>query len=286
MHVVLVGAGGQLGSAFVRLYAEQEGVRVDAWDIPAYDISDPSIADQVAQAQPDVVINAAAMTNVDAAEAKPALTYAINALGPAYLAEGCARCNALLVQVSTNEVFAGTPGLFYREYDATAVDMAAKGIYARSKLAGERAVLIRHPRTILARVAWLFGPGGQNFPTKITAAADQHGALRVVDDEFGNPTYAPDAAAGLARLIAADRPGIYHVVNEGHCSRFELAQAVLSAGGRGAIPLTPIASDEWPRPTPPPPHAVLINQAAAALGVTLRPWQEAVAEYVELSIVN
>ncbi len=190
------------------------------------------------------------------------------------------------MQVSTNEVFAGAPGVFYREYDATAVDMATKGIYARSKLAGERAVLTRHPRTILARVAWLFGPGGQNFPTKITAAADQHGALRVVADEFGNPTYAPDAAAGLARLIAADRPGIYHIVNEGHCSRFELAQAVLSAGGRGHIPLTPISSDEWPRPTPPPPHAVLINQAAAALGVTLRPWQEAVAEYVELSIVN
>jgi dTDP-4-dehydrorhamnose reductase len=286
MYIVILGAGGQLGSALVKHFADRPNTRLDAWDLPTHDISHPDISGQIAACRPDVVINAAAMTNVDAAEERQEQTYAVNALGPAYLAEGCARCNALLLHVSTNEVFAGEPGVFYREYDATAIAMASKGIYARSKLAGERAVLLHHSRTIVARVAWLFGPGGQNFPTKITAAADVHGALRVVDDEFGNPTYAPDAAVAMARLIELARPGIYHVVNQGHTSRFELAQTVLAAGGRSHVSLTPIPSAEWPRPTPPPLHAVLVNQTAAALGVTLRPWQEAVQEYVQLAIVN
>ena len=132
---------------------------------------------------------------------------------------------------------------------------------------------------IIVRVAWLFGPGGVNFPTKIVAAADKHGSLRVVDDEFGNPTYAPDAARAIAALIATDRDGAYHLVNAGYTSRYELAATVLHHAGRGDVPLTPIHADDWPRPSQPPRHAVLANQTAAALGIELRPWQEAAAEF-------
>ena len=135
-------------------------------------------------------------------------------------------------------------------------------------------------RLYIIRVAWLFGPGGANFPSKITAAADKMGALRIVADEFGNPTYAPDVAAALLQLIETGRYGIYHLVNSGQASRFAFAQTVLQMNGRGHIPLTPIAHTEWPRPAPPPLHAVLVNQAAAALGITLRPWQAALEEYV------
>jgi len=103
----------------------------------------------------------------------------------------------------------------------------------------------------------------------------------VVDEEFGNPTYAPDVAEAIFRLLESNHYGIYHIVNEGYASRFGLAQAVLQATGREAIPLTPIRLGDWPRPAPPPPHAVLVNQAAAALGITLRPRQEAVQEYAE-----
>ncbi len=224
---------------------------------------------------PDVVINASAWTNVDGAEANPDAAYAVNALGPKYLAEGCARCGAALVQVSTNEVFPGHPGIFYREYDRT----QAISSYARSKLAGEIAVTQLLHRLYIVRVAWLFGPGGANFPAKIVEAANRLGALRVVSDEFGNPTYAPDAAAAIVRLVESGRYGLYHLVNEGWCSRHQFAQQVLAHSGRGAIELTPISHKEWPRSTQPPLHAVLVNQAGAALGIRLRPWEEAVAEY-------
>jgi dTDP-4-dehydrorhamnose reductase len=275
MHLLLMGSRGQLGRALQDVYRATPGVRVIAGNRPEYDLANPALADQVAALAPDVVVNCAAWTDVDGAESNPAVAYGANALGPHYLAEGCHRCGALLVQVSTNEVFAGEPGRFYREYD----EPQPGSVYARSKLAGERAVTQRLDRLIIARVAWLFGVGGANFPSKIVAAADKHGALRVVHDEWGNPTYAPDAAAAIARLIERNRSGIYHVVNDGKASRFELAQAVLQATGRSHIPLTPIAHTEWPRPALPPLHAVLANQAAAALGIQLRPWQEAVQEY-------
>jgi dTDP-4-dehydrorhamnose reductase len=191
------------------------------------------------------------------------------------LAIGCARCDALLVQISTNEVFPGLPGRFYFEYDQP----GPSGIYARSKLAGEIAVRTTWRRSMVVRVAWMFGPGGNNFPSKILAAAEKYGQLRVVDDEFGNPTYAPDAADGIARLIDHDRPGIYHLVNEGYTSRFEFAAEVLRQNGC-EVPMTPVHADEWKRASTPPPHAVVVNQTAAALGIRQRPWQEALANYV------
>ena len=278
MHILIVGARGQLGRALQAVYAGQSAHQITLWSRPEHDLVKPTIADQVAGLRPDVVINAAAWTQVDGAETNPDAAYAANTLGPHYLAVGCYRCRAALVQISTNEVFAGEPGCTYREYDQP----APRGVYARSKLAGEMAARQVLDRLYIVRVAWLFGPGGNNFPSKISAAADKMGALRVVADEWGNPTYAPDVADALTKLIQTDRYGIYHLVNAGQASRFELAQAVLQASGRGHIPLPPIAHTEWPRTVQPPLHAVLINQAAAALGIVLRPWQAAVEEYVKL----
>jgi dTDP-4-dehydrorhamnose reductase len=274
MHVLLVGDG-QLGTALRKVLATTAQHQVTTWRRPAFDITLPGTADEVAALAPDAVINAAAWTKVDSAESNPDAAYAVNALGPKYLAEGCARCGAALVQVSTNEVFPGQPGVFYREYDRT----IASSTYARSKLAGEIAVTQMLQRLYIVRVAWLFGPGGINFPAKIVEAANRLGALRVVSDEFGNPTYAPDVAAAIVQLIESGRYGNYHLVNEGWTSRHRFAQQVLTASGRGHIEVTPISHKEWQRTAPPPLHAVLVNQAAAALGIRLRPWEEAVAEY-------
>lgn len=275
MHILLVGSRGQLGRALMAALAARHSFHLTLGSRPEYDLAAPRLADQVAALRPDVVINAAAWTDVDGAEANSAAAYTANALGAKYLAEGCARCGAALVQISTNEVFAGTPGRVYYEYDQP----APGSVYARSKLAGEQAARQLLDRLYLVRVAWLFGPGGNNFPSKIIAAADKRGALNVVDDEIGNPTYAPDVADALINLLATGRYGIYHLVNEGSTSRFGLAQAVLQATGRGHIPLTPIPHTAWPRPAQPPLHAVLVNQAAAALGIVLRPWQAAVTAY-------
>ena len=277
MHILIVGGRGQLGQALHAYYAQNVGHRISNWARPAYDIAAPTIAMQVAALAPDLVINCAAWTNVDAAESNPDAAFAANALGPKYLAEGCRRCEATLVHVSSNEVFGGLPGCTYREYDLP----APRSVYARSKLAGELAVQQTHDRVYIMRTAWLFGPGGANFPSKITQVADKFGQLRVVAVEVGNPTYTPDVAAAIATLVGQARYGTYHLVNEGQASRFEFAQAVLAANGRGHVPLTPISHSEWARPADSPLHAVLINQAAAALGVVLRPWQAALAAYIE-----
>lgn len=274
MRTIVVGGLGQLGRALVNALTVR-GHTADVWDVPEYDITSAGFSAQLAQARPDAVINAAAWTNVDAAEQNPEGAYRVNALGARFVADGCAACDALLLHVSTNEVFPGEPGRFYFENDPH----CPSGVYARSKAAGEAACAAAHRRLIIARIAWLFGAGGNNFPTKIVAAADKLGSLRVVSDEIGNPTYAPDAADAMVRMLELGRTGTVHLVNDGFASRHELAEAVLQASGRGHVPVAPISVSEWVRASPPPLHAVLVNQAAAGLGVRLRPWREAVDEY-------
>ncbi|MCU0502880.1 MAG: NAD(P)-dependent oxidoreductase, partial [Anaerolineae bacterium] len=138
-------------------------------------------------------------------------------------------------------------------------------------------------RSYIVRIAWLFGPGGNNFVTKILTAADGIGGLRVAADEFGNPTYAPDLAAVVARLAATGHYGIYHLTNAGFCSRFEFAREIMRLTGRADLQVSPILSAEWPRPSRPPLHAILANTNGSALGLTLRPWQEALAEYLAVA---
>ena len=277
MHVLILGARGQLAQALFAAYQPHTDVSITTWSRPDYDITLPTIREQVVMLQPDVVINTAAWTDVDGAESNPTAAYAANALGPKYLAEGCQQCGALLVQISTNEVFAGIEPQLYREYDQP----LPRSTYARSKLAGEAAIQQSLQNYLIVRTAWLFSPGGTNFPSKISAAAARHGALCVVDDEYGNPSYAPDVANALIDLIATNRFGIYHLINEGQASRFEFAQAILQLRGWGEVPLTPILHTEWSRPADSPLHAVLVNEAASALGIQLRPWRDALQAYVK-----
>ncbi|GAB4522489.1 MAG: dTDP-4-dehydrorhamnose reductase [Anaerolineae bacterium] len=274
-RVLVTGALGQLGRALTGLLHDSVtllGIDVDEADIRDGDQVIPLIADF----QPDVVIHAAAWTNVDAAEADPDGAYAVNAIGTQNVALACQRCNAAMVYISTNEVFDGRSPTPYREWDTP----NPISVYARTKLAGERIAQMLLNRLYIVRTAWVFAPGGNNFPAKIIRAADQHGRLRVVADEWGNPTYAPDLAEALVRLIQTERYGIYHLTNSGACSRFEWAREVLRLTGRGHIPIEPIASSEWVRPARPPLHAVLANTAAKALGIELRPWREALVDYV------
>jgi dTDP-4-dehydrorhamnose reductase len=279
MHVLIVGGRGQLGRALQEVYRQLEGVEVTVWTRDEHHLGDARICDAVTLLKPDLVVNAAAWTNVDGAEADPDGAYAANMLGPLYLAQGCYLCGAEMVHVSTNEVFAGEPSRVYREYD---LPMPAS-TYARSKWAGEQAAARALRHLFIVRVAWLFGPGGNHFPSKIISAADQRGALRVVNDEYGNPTYTVDAAIAIAKIVEMRKYGTFHLVNEGAVSRFDFARETLALTGRGDIPLTPIPAAEWPRPAPPPLHAVLANQVAANHGIVLRPWQEALAEYLTVN---
>lgn len=273
MRVVITGHNGQLGR---QLQAAFAGHEILGLDLPADDITSPAATARVAGFHPDLVLHAAAYTDVDGCEGDPEKAFLANAIGTQNVALGAQQAGASMLYVSTNEVFDGTRRDAYREWDP--VNPAS--VYARSKSAGEQIVRDLLQRFYIVRVAWLFGPGGANFVTKLLAAAAKNGPLRVAADEFGNPTYAPDVAAAIARLVATGRYGVYHLTNAGFCSRYEYAREIVCLAGRPDIPVTPILSAEWPRPSRPPLHAVLANTAGYASGIVLRPWQEALAEYM------
>jgi dTDP-4-dehydrorhamnose reductase len=275
MRVVITGALGQLGRQLVAAFAGHQILEVD---LPAFDIASGNTADELAAWQPDLVVHAAAYTDVDGCEKDPELAFRVNAVGAQNVALAAQRAGAALLHISTNEVFDGARRDLYREWDQP----NPLGVYARSKAAAEQIIRDLLDRFYIVRIAWLFGPAGVNFVTKILASAEKHGALRVAADEFGNPTYAADTAVAMAKLAATGHYGVYHLTNSGFCSRYEFAREVMRLAGRPDLPITPILSADWPRPSRPPLHSVLANTNAAALGIVLRPWQEALADYVAL----
>jgi dTDP-4-dehydrorhamnose reductase len=274
MRVAVTGHKGQLGRELLRALAGHEilGLDVPEHDITAY----PAIADTIAAFAPELVLHPAAYTNVDGCARDPILAYRINGLGTQNVALACQRCGAAMVYLSTNEVFDGTATEPYLETDRTNPVNA----YGRSKQMGEEYVRHLLPRHYVVRLSWLFSPGGANFPAKIVAAARERGELSVVTDEVSNPTYAPDLADAVVRLAASGRFGTYHLVNEGYCSRHDFTLAILQGADLGHVPVKPILLKDYPRASTPPSFAPLRNLAAAeALGIRLRPWQEALADY-------
>ena len=274
MRIIVTGHKGQLGQA---LWHVLDGAHdLLGIDLPEHDITDATAMGQtVAAFRPDVVLHAAALTDVDRCAREPELALRINGLGTHNLALACPKADAVLLTVSTNEVFDGAKGAPYYEYEATNPINA----YACSKLAGEVYTQLHLNRFYIVRTAWLYAPGGNNFPTKIVAAADKHGSLRVVVDEISNPTYAPDLAEAIAKLIQTEHYGLYHFTNSGLCSRYDFARTILNLSGRNDVPVEPITSDQWPRVSRPPLHCALHNFAGAALGITLRSWREALKEF-------
>ncbi len=273
MRVLITGAHGQLGRALQEILTPEHDVL--AWGRAEGDITDPALVRRIATWRPDVIINAAAWTNVDAAEDHPDAAFAVNAWGAQNVALAARAADADLVHVSTNEVFPGRPGVCYSEFD----EAGPINTYARSKWAGEQMVRSLWPRHYIVRTAWVFFHGGTNFVTKILAAAERYGRLRVVADEFGNPTYALDLAQAIARLIETRHYGTYHFTNSGYCSRYTYARAILHLAGMDHVPVTPIQHHQWRRKATPPRHAVLRNTLGPRLGITLRPWKEALAAY-------
>jgi dTDP-4-dehydrorhamnose reductase len=273
MRIVITGCRGQLGTALQTALAGDELLGLD---LPECDVTDPvCIINTVVEFRPDVVIHAAAMTDVDGCERNPELAFRANVLGTHNVALACGRSGATMVHISTNEVFDGRLGRAYYEWDTP----SPLSVYAQSKAAAEFYVRTLLQHFYIVRPAWLYAQGGNNFVEKIIAAADKHGALRVVTDEVSSPTYAPDLARAIAQLIHTGHFGIFHFTNRGICSRYEWACKILEFSGRGHILVEPITSDQWPRPAPPPLYAPIVNFTGAALGITLRPWEDALREY-------
>ncbi len=272
MRVAITGIRGQLGSALERALSGQE---VLGLALPEYDITDPTLRETLRALAPEVVIHAAGYTDVDGCARDPERALRINALGTQNVALACQEVGAVLLYISTNEVFPGDRAEPYLEYDPP----RPINPYGYSKWVGERYVEQICSRFYIVRTSWLFG-GKRSFVTKILARSEEEGELAVVDDEFGCPTYAPDLAEALVRLLGSGRFGIYHLINEGVCSRYEFAWEILRLVGKERVPIRPIPLAEFRRDSTPPPRAVLRNFAAAALGIRLRPWREALAAYL------
>jgi len=272
MRIAITGARGQLGRSLQQILRHE---KVMPLALPDWDVTDPEIGDRLADLKPEVVLHAAAMTNVDGCELNPGAAYRVNGLGTRNVALGARKAGAELLYVSTDYVFDGQTDTPYWEFDVP----RPLSVYGKSKLAGEDFVRHLMDRYYIVRTAWVYGPGGTNFVEKVLSLASERPSLSMVATEFGSPTYTLHLAEALARLIRTQFYGTYHLTNTGLCSRFEFAQAILRLAGHPDYPLQ--ASTSYDRPAPVPGRAELRNFCAAEIGITLPPWEEGLEAYFQ-----
>lgn len=286
--VLITGARGQLGSDLVAA-AAAAGIPAQAFGSRELDITDAAAVDAAlaafAQATSApagtedevtgraVVINAAAYTAVDDAEADSDAAYAVNASGPAHLARSAAELGLGLIQVSTDYVFPGDETRPYEVDDPT----GPHSVYGASKLAGELAVLQSHPGAHVVRTAWVWGATGGNFVKTMAKLESARPTLSVVDDQRGTPSYAADLAGGLLELAGADLPGgTLHLTNAGETTWFDFARAIFVELGADPERVQPTTTANFPRPASRPAYSVLSGAAWVKAGLTpLRDWQAA-----------
>lgn len=250
---LVTGAAGLLGHDLVAVLRARDDAETTTLTRVDLDITDPEAVLQ-AVAGHDVVLNAAAWTDVDGAEAAEDAAHAVNAVGAANVAAAAARHGARLVHVSTDYVFAGDATSPYAE-DA---DPAPRSAYGRTKLAGERAVLESGARASVVRTAWVYGLHGKNFVATMLRLAGGDGPVDVVDDQRGSPTWSADLAAALVALGASQAPdSVYHVTNRGETTWYGLARAVFAGAGADPGRVRPTTTDKFPRPAPRPAYSVL-----------------------------
>jgi dTDP-4-dehydrorhamnose reductase len=275
--VVVTGAAGQLGRQLAAVFREH------GWDVIAYghgelDIADADAVSRLADEPADVVINTAAWTDVDGCARDPDRAMLVNGVAAGRAAAAATTIGAMAVQISSNEVFDGAGDRPYTEDD----EPNPINPYGASKLAGERAVAAANRRHLIVRTAWIFGPGGSNFPTKILEIGRRQrtaGApLPVVSDEVGNPTWAPDLARAIYTAVGAMRDGRLssgpiHLCGEPAVSRFDWAARILEAVP--GVELVPIAAADYPRASRVPLRAVLDTGRARSVGIDTIEWTEA-----------
>lgn len=285
-RIVVTGAAGQLGSYLIQAVAEagatpiaighREGPGLDA----AVDITDARAVEiAIDSARADAIIHGAAMTDVDGCEKDVRRAEQINHAGARNVALAAVRSGAYLITISTDFVFSGTASPYAED---AATDPIS--VYGASKRAGELSVLEASESFAVARTAWVYGGKGKHFPRSILNLLAARPTIEVVDDERGNPTFAGDLAKSLVQLVSRRPSGIVHLTNEGTASRFELARQVAALAGLDPERIQPTTAEaflrKYPLPARRPADSSLTNRRAAAHGVTLRPWPDALAQYI------
>jgi len=278
MRILICGGKGQLGTDCHTILGRKHQVR--AVDLDELDISDPSqVAHEVTAFGPDVMVNCAAYTAVDACETRHDLAWKVNAEGPGNLAMAAEKINARLIHISTDYVFDGrkTPPEPYVETDET----RPASCYGKTKLAGEAAVKEATNNYMIVRTAWLYGMGGGNFLKTMLRLAlkDPTRGIKVVNDQFGSPTWSYRLALQIEKLIEARGKGIYHATSEGYATWYQLAVEFLERMGAPHCVL-PCPSSEYPTPAQRPMNSILENRRLKESGINLmRDWRLDVAAF-------
>ncbi|MGO4683091.1 dTDP-4-dehydrorhamnose reductase [Hyphomicrobium sp. 2TAF46] len=286
---LIIGKSGQVSSSLAGLLGG-EGYRVVTAGRPEIDLRDlQSVRRAILAARPKVVVNAAAYTAVDKAEDEPDVAFAVNATGAEAAAKAAAEIGAAIIHFSTDYVFDGSKRAPYAETDA----VSPIGVYGRSKLEGEERVAAANPKHIILRTAWVFSPFGSNFAKTMLRLGSERPEIKVVDDQRGNPTYAPDLAELVSKLLplaSAPAPdqrifGTFHAVNHGETTWFGFAKAILEgAARRGGCEVTvlPIGTRDYPTKAERPAYSVLsTDKLRAVTGFELRPWTQALSDCLD-----
>ncbi len=272
MKILILGHKGMLGHELVEVFKDKHELVL--WDREKVDISDKEdIEKKISDLKPDVVINAAAYTAVDDAESNEELAYKVNGGAVGFVANACKNINALFVHFSTDYVFDGKNKLGYNEDYPVGKFL---NVYGESKALGEKMILDIEPRYYLVRTSWLFGKYGKNFIETMLRLAGEGKEIRIVNDQFGSPTYAKDLAKKVRELIESQKPyGIYHITNSNTCSWYEFALKIFNSAGLNPK-IKPVKSVEFPTPAKRPNYSMLINTKLSPL----RSWEEALVDYL------
>ena len=276
MKILVTGVKGQLGYDVVR-ELEEHGIEAVGVDIDEMDITDAASVDKVIkEANPDAVIHCAAYTAVDAAEENVELCRKVNADGPRNIAKVCKELDIKMVQISTDYVFDGTGDRPWEPDDAC----GPVSVYGQTKYEGELAVREILDKYFIVRIAWVFGVNGKNFVKTMLGLASKFDTLRVVNDQFGSPTYTYDLAKLLVDMVLTDKYGVYHATNEGICSWHEFACAIFKEAGI-EMNVIPVTTAEYGAKANRPANSRMSKEKLTENGFEKLPaWQDALARYV------
>lgn len=288
MKIVITGSNGQLGtelsvilknmkSEIGNIDSSYEKAEVFPVDIDTLDITDYKAVDKyAADIKPDIIINCAAMTNVDGCETMKETAFKVNAIGVRNLAKAAESVGAKFVHVSTDYVFSGEGSEPFSEWDA----IAPQSVYGKSKALGEKYAAEFCRKYFIVRTAWLYGYNGKNFVKTIMRVAREHDKITVVNDQRGNPTNANDLAHHILKLAVTEEYGIYHCTGTGECSWYDFAKEIVSLSGIDCE-VVPVTTEEYGNKTKRPAYSSLRNLGLeCTVGDEMREWRTALKEYI------
>ena len=274
MKILITGASGMLGYDLQETLKNHELILFKSKTL---DITNKQIVNEkIGKIEPDIVINAAAYTNVDACEKNYDDAYKVNALGPKNLAKVCKELDIPLVHISTDYVFNGEKNTPLKEED----EIGPKTAYGKTKLEGEIFIQETCNKYFIIRTAWLYGCNGNNFVKTMLELAKNNNEINVVNDQVGSPTYTFDLAIAISKIIETDDYGIYHLTNSGSCSWYEFSKEIFKLSNIN-IKVNPVSTEEFPRPAPRPKYSVLSDEKWINKGFKpLRNYKEALKDYL------